>query len=632
MECWHRNTTFVWVLAALLMPMIGCRPAAEHPRRSNGSPVADTSTTSSEGSDAARSDLPAVNSAGRGQTQVIPDTVKPGSPRSAINESTLAFTEMKTALASEFRYSNGAAGGIHSIVETLGGGVALFDYDRDGVCDLFATGGGRFTRQQTLEGEPSCLWRGAGSFRFAPVTAGIESSRYFSHGCWTADFDNDGFGDLLVTGYGGLQLFHNQGDGTFIDVTDVTGLVDPAWSTGAAWGDFNRDGSMDLYVAHYVDWSFRTHRPCDDPDGGKNEICGPKHYEAVDDRLFLSRGDGTFQEATRTAGLRAGGKGLGVIVGDIDLDDDLDLYVANDTTDNFLYLNRGDGIFDEVGQLNGAALDDSGRPTGSMGVDLADFDGDGLPDLWTANYEHEIFGLYRNVGGGRFLHVSRPMGFAAIGDRFVGWGTGFADFDRDGDLDVIATTGHVKRFPATAPVKQEPLIWRNDQGRFIRQTFSSTDYLGSSHEGRGLALSDLDDDGDIDVVIAHNDRPIVVLSNETNRGDGDGWLRVQLIGTQSPRDAIGARLKLQVGSRTEWRQINGGGSYLSQSDLRPFWGIPEGAENGELEVRWPTGKVQVIRDLKPGSTIIVIEPDSSPGTTRSETASPTSPSSTPSSR
>lgn len=580
-------TALAMTLAVTLFSMHGCRPSANPQTASvTGEPAQPVGSSSTM----KHHDGPRI-----ADTALVPT-------------SSLSFAELPLGI--DVRYSNGAAAKINSIVETLGGGVAIFDYDHDGCCDLFATGGGRFTPQRTVAGLPSQLLRGDGADHFIPVVAGVETSRFFSHGCTAADLDNDGFQDLLVTGYSGLQLFHNQGDGTFSEIADAARLQDSAWSTGAAWGDFNGDGHLDLYVVHYVDWSFQTHQVCDDPNGGHDEICGPKHYDPVDDRLFLSQGEGTFEDATASAGIVAGGKGLGVVAGDLDLDADLDLYVANDTTDNVLYLNRGDGRFDEVGQVNGVALDDAGRPTGSMGVDLADFDGDGLPDLWTANYEHEIFGLYRNLGKGQFLHVSRPMGFAAIGDRFVGWGTGFADFDRDGNLDVIAATGHVKRFPVTAPVKQLPLVWMYDHGRFVQQSFPPGTYLATPHEGRGLALGDLDDDGDIDVVIAHNDRPLALLSNETP--SSSQWFRVQLIGRQSCRDATGARLGLKVGNREIWRQILGGGSYLSQNDLRPHWDIPNDAVMGNLTIQWPSGQSQVVRDLQPNTTAIIIEPAEPP--------------------
>ncbi|MDB5337457.1 MAG: UnbV [Planctomycetaceae bacterium] len=573
------KTDVAWILAAMLFSLHGCGFSANSPPQ------------------------PAPGRSARPINSPVASQDEVGS--SAVGMSSLKFAERPLGI--DVRYSNGSAAKVNSIVETLGGGVAMFDYDRDGCLDLFATGGGQFTPQRTLEGLPSQLLRGDGVGNFTPVIAGLEASRYFSHGCWAADLNNDGFGDLLVTGYGGLQLFHNQGDGTFLERADAAQLHDPSWSTATAWGDINRDGYLDLYVAHYVDWSFQTHRACNDPQGGQNEICGPKNYSPLNDRMFLSQGDGTFADVTTAVGLVAGGKGLGVVMGDFDLDNDLDLYVANDTTENFLYLNRGDGHFDEVGQPNGVAVDDAGRPTGSMGVDLADFDGDGLPDLWTANYEHEIFGLYRNLGHGQFLHVSRTTGFAAIADQFVGWGTGFADFDRDGDLDVIAATGHVKRFPATTPVKQLPLVWLQDNGRFIKQSFPANTYLGTPHAGRGLALGDLDRDGDMDVVITHNDRPLAILSNETV--STSQWLRIHLTGRQSCRDAIGARLGLKLGNQTVWRQIQGGGSYLSQSELRPYWAIPTGAKIEGLTIHWPSGQTQVVHNLLPNTTMFIIEPD-----------------------
>ena len=582
MHCRGFQVPKIFFLAVLLALVPGCHGSS--------APTPATSTPQPRAVETSSTELAAP------QIKDADNAIQNGSP----------VTFLEHPLNDDASYSNGSAASINSIVETLGGGVATFDYDRDGIIDLFFAGGGRFTSSPAAEGLPSRLLRGDGSGRFRLVSAGAEASRYFSHGCWAADMDHDGFGDLLVTGYGGLQLLHNQGDGTFVPATETARLIDSAWSTGAAWGDVNRDGNLDLYVAHYVDWSFQNHQACDDPNGGRTEICGPKHYGAVDDRLFLSNGDGTFDDATSFAGLVHGGKGLGVVMGDFDLDDDLDVYVANDTTENFLYLNRGDGRFDEVGQLKGVALDDSGRPTGSMGVDLADFDADGLPDLWTANYEHEIFGLYRNLGQGRYLHVSRPMGFAAIGDRYVGWGTGFADFDRDGDLDVIATTGHVKKFPETAAVKQQPLLWLQNGGRFARAIFPADSYMGTPHEGRGLALTDFDDDGDVDVVIAHNDRQPAVLSNETVTEGG--WLRVQLIGRQSSRDPVGARLGLRSGNQTVWRYIQGGGSYLSQTDLRPHWGLPKGSQAESLEIHWPSGLVQVVDALQQNGTMIIIEP------------------------
>lgn len=516
------------------------------------------------------------------------------------------FTDVTSELAVNFTYRNGRESGHATVVETLGGGVAWIDTDLDGLMDLFLTGGGYFANDRQIKGHSSALFRQntAQHFERVPQAAGLSDAMVYSHGVSSADYDHDSFPDLLVTGFGGIQFFRNQGDGTFRECAQSVGLSDDRWSTGAGWGDLNNDGNLDLYVAHYLKWNWETHHTCHGPTPDLVDACSPKEFDSEGHFVFLSQGDGTFREASAEVGLRPTGKGLGVVIGDVDLDGDVDLYVGNDTTENFLYVNDGRGRLAEVGSPSGVDVDDHGVMNGSMGVDLGDFDNDGLPDIWVTNYLWESFALYRNLGQQQFQHRSQALGIAAMAGLNVGWGTGFADFDRDGDEDLLATTGHVLLH--SPPDRQIPVVLRNESGkRFSRVPFASETYFGSPHHGRGLALADYDNDGDLDVAISHNNEPASILRNDiTNPG---AWLQVRLIGTSSNRDAIGAWLVLQTSRGSQLRLIKGGGSYLSHSDRRPFWGIPAGTRALRLEIHWPNGSQQTIESPQTNQTLTVIE-------------------------
>ena len=504
------------------------------------------------------------------------------------------FEEVAEKAGVRFTYRNGAEAQHESILESLGGGVGMLDYDLDGKVDLLFPGGGYFEGQE-IKGHPPALFRNLGGWQFNEVSVAgglAEADPFYSHGCSAGDFNNDGFPDFAITGYGRVHLWHNQGDGTWTEIHELAGIDSDSWSSSAAWGDLNGDGNLDLYLAHYVNWSFENHPYCNGPSPHEREICSPRVFEGLPDQVFYSQGDGTFRDASSQAGLRSDGKGLGVVLGDVDLDSDLDIYVANDTTDNFLYVNSGSGAFEESGVLSGVARDDTGTPNGSMGVDLCDYNNDGLPDLWCANYERESFALYRNVGEAQFLHVSQSSGITALGGLFVGFGTLFADIDRDGDEDVLISNGHVINFPKSAPLKQTPLLLMNDSGRFQRASFSAESYFGSPHMGRGLALGDLDDDGDLDVAISHTNDPVAVLDNQTKH-DGSAF-RMRLIGQASNRDAVGARVILHTSGGDQLRQVKGGGSYLSQSDLRLDWGIPSRVTVRGATILWPGGRSQEI--------------------------------------
>jgi len=493
------------------------------------------------------------------------------------------------------------------MIETLGGGVAAVDYDRDGWSDLYLTGGGTIGVSQAA-GLPGSLWRNQAGNSFVPVTSSARAAAagHYSHGVAVADFDEDGFADLLITGFGGLQLLRNQGDGTFDYRTLDAGLVDSQWSTAAACGDLAGDRVHDLYVARDLDWSFANHPRCagaSRPD--QRDLCNPQDFAALPDSLYVGRGDGTFRDATREFAIRADGKGLGVVMADIDLDGDLDLYVANDTRANFLYRNDGPERLAEIGLVAGCGLDATGAADGSMGVDIEDYDDDGLPDIWVVNYEREAHALYRGQPGGFFTHASQATGIAGVSGLFVGWGTVFADHDLDGDLDLLVSNGHTNKYPLSGARRQPVLVLNQHQGRFARQAFAGGEFLGEPHDGRGAATLDWDNDGDLDFALSRVNEPAVLLANQPP--PERHWLAVELIGVRGTRDAIGASIRVTAGGRTRTRLLKSGGSYLSASDRRLHFGLGGELTVERLEIRWPGGRLQTLRDLPVDRLIRVVE-------------------------
>ena len=493
------------------------------------------------------------------------------------------FEEMKTT-GIHFTFSSGRSDGEFAIIESLGGGVGVFDYDKDGRADLLFAGGGTLANK-TVSSRPCGFFRNQGDWHFDEVTqvAGASAAQCFTHGIFPADLDNDGFDDVAISGYGGVQILHNQGDGTFSALPLLVTHPEFPWSSSLAWADFDRDGVLDLYVAHYVNWSWNHHPSCAGA-AVPREVCAPRDFDAVGDAIFIGDGQGGFLRQDHSVGLVSGGKGLGVTASDVDLDGDIDIYVANDTTDNFLYLNDGTGHFQEAAVLAGLSGDERGISTGSMGTLVFDADCDGLPDVWVVNFERELFGLYRNDGGGLFTHVSRSMGLASIGGDFVGFGTVAIDYDQDGDQDLVVSNGHVSYASPHAPFKQLPLLLENNRGRFSR-VHSSQDYFAYSHSGRGLASADLDGDGVLDLVVTHLEEPVSIL-----RGHcivSKPAIRLRLIGTVSNRNAIGTAVRL---SDKRILMHNGGGSYLSSSEST-IWltALTPGAQQ-HIQVVWPSGK------------------------------------------
>ncbi|HEY3964209.1 MAG TPA: CRTAC1 family protein [Planctomycetaceae bacterium] len=521
------------------------------------------------------------------------------------------FEDVAGAAGVVFTYHNGEESGQFSILESLGGGIAAWDYDADGDLDLFFPGGGRLTTDREVHGLPGALFRNHGAWQFTNETlsAGVGAAPYYSHGATAGDYDGDGFADLLVTGYGGLVLWHNGGDGTLTETTLVAGLTDTLWSTSAAWGDLNNDGSPDLYVAHYVDWSFDHHLVCtaqraDHP----RDWCPPIKFGPLPDTLYFSNGDGTFRDGSREAGLRTDGKGLGVVIADLDLDGAPDLYVANDTTPNFLYRNRGAGRLEEVGLVSGVSIDNNGLPNGSMGVDVGDFNMDGLPDLWVSTFERETSALYRNDGNGLFRHVSDSSGITSVGGNFVGWGTAFLDIDNDGDEDVLVANGHVFRYSAYAPLRQLPLVFENLGGRFDHVEAPSGGYLTTPHLGRGMAVGDFDGDGDLDVAISHLNEPVALLENRSESVTKKAhWVAFRLNGTRSARHPVGTVVRVETEQGRQARFVKAGGSYASSNGNLLHFGLGNHADVRQVEVTWPDGAVRRILDCPSGQVHTLIE-------------------------
>lgn len=536
----------------------------------------------------------------------LPSAAAP--PTTAVDPRPAWFLDRTSAAGIDFTYRNGEEAGHCAILESLGGGAAILDYDLDGREDLYFTGGGGFGPELAITGRAGALYRQTGQWRFSDVTtfAQAAAARHYTHGAARGDYDADGFPDLLLTGYGGVQLLRNLGDGTFADVTNAAGLQDPWWSSVAGWGDFDGDGDLDLFVVHYVDWSFQNHPFCPGPRPGVRDVCPPREFQALPDRLFLSRGEGTFRDASAEVGLRNDGKGLGLLLADLDLDGDLDVYVANDTVANHLYRNDG-AAWTDVSLLSGASFNDRGFPDGSMGAAVLDYDSDGLPDVWVVNYERESNALYRNQGGLLFQHASGPTGVSAVGGMYVGWGTCGCDFDLDGDEDLFVSNGHVIHFPTAAPVQQRPLLFRNDGGaRFVNVAPEAGGYLTAAHHGRGAACGDLDRDGRVDLVVSRNNQPVAVLANQIEtRG---GWCAVQLVGTRSPRDAVGATVRVKTSRGEQVRQWYGGGSYASTNARPLHFGLGDADWIEALEVTWPSGARQTLTGLRGNSAWVVVEP------------------------
>jgi hypothetical protein len=521
------------------------------------------------------------------------------------------FNDVTTASGVSVTYRNGEEAGHFAIIESLGGGVTLFDYDRDGFLDLFIPCGGYYEGKKVL-GHHCKLYRNLGDFKFEDVTGKVSLDRVafqYSHGGAAFDYDRDGWTDLLVTGYNRLVLLHNEaadaGGRRFVDVTKNAKLDDNLWSTSAGWGDLDGDGYPEIYVAHYGDWGFDTNHPTDCTyDGKTRDVCQPRKFRPLPHTLYGNNRDGTFTDISAKVNLRKDGRGIGVLFVDVNNDGRTDIYAANDTDDNFLYMNRGkpgEIVLDEVGLLVGVARDDRGLANGSMGVDAGDFQRSGRASVFVTNYENELPALYRNNSAGancQFSYETLAAGIAVIGGNYVSWGTGFFDYDLDGWEDIVIVSGHAIRFPTKLDRRQKPVLLRNTAGKFKPITNQGGQYFLDGHNARGLALGDLDNDGKTDLVVSHLNEPVTILRNVAP--SAHRWVGVDLRG-ENHRDVVGARVVLESASGRQTRFAKGGGSYGTTNDRRMLFGLGADEMVTRVTVYWPSGKSQEFTNLKPGA-------------------------------
>jgi hypothetical protein len=487
--------------------------------------------------------------------------------------------------------------------EALGPGCAFLDYDNDGWVDIFLVNSGPSDFWKPSKPVRNALYKNNRDGTFTDVTekAGV-SGAYFGMGVAVGDYDNDGWPDIFVTAYGKCILYKNNHDGTFVDVTDRAGVVTPGWTTSAVWFDYDNDGRLDLFVCSFVDYGGVRKLECGNNQLGRNYYCVPRVFKPTASFLYHNNGDGTFTEVSKgTAVAEALGKGLGVVATDINNDGRMDLFVANDTVQNFLFVNHGPGAngrwkWDEIGLQSGVGFSESGRTRSGMGVDAADFDGDGWQDLFVANVDHEFYSIYINDKDETFHDAAQKEGVASDTRLMSGWGLKYFDYDNDGLVDLLLANGHpddmIDVYSMQVKYKEPLLLYhRGADGKLHNVSRSAGPVFQKQFAARGLAVGDYNNDGALDVIIGVNGAAPVLLKN--NVAKGNNWLGLKLEGVTCNRDAIGARITWKAGGKVRSRLKNNGGSYLSSHDLREVLGVGTATLIDELEIRWPAPSTHI---------------------------------------
>jgi len=568
-----RRLAMPGILTASAILHLGCRPGSPNPAAGLTPSVTTPGPSKPSAADEALLD---IREAGTGADEA----------------STIRFRDVTQTTRITFVHHSGNSPDKH-FPTANGSGVALFDYDGDGKLDLYFSTTRELPLSAPTESKGNRLYRNQGDGTFEDVTerAGVGYNG-FNHGVAVGDVDNNGFPDLYLTNLGGNRLYLNNGNGTFRDASRGSGAECGLWCSGAAFFDHDGDGDLDLYVTCYGKWEEGDDRPfCGDIQKGVRTYCSPLTITPERHFLFRNKGGGTFEDVTKAAGvLRTDGRGLGVVACDFNRDGRIDLYVANDMSPHFLFLNRGDGTFDDATETSGASLSEAGYAQAGMGVDAEDVTGDGLPELFVTHFREDYNTLYRNLNGRSFQDISSSAGIVKDSMPDVGWGCALADFDNDGWPDMLAVNGHVDdNLPLLGrdvPQAELSKVWRNQGGGRFRLAPNPGPFFTSPHVARGAAFGDIDNDGDTDVVVNLLDgRPAVLLNESPPRE----WVRLELISARSNRPAVGAMVEVHAGGRVIHRQVKGGGSYLSASDPRILVGLGQAKRIDRIDIRWPSG-------------------------------------------
>jgi enediyne biosynthesis protein E4 len=497
--------------------------------------------------------------------------------------------------------------------ETLGPGCAFLDYDKDGWMDIYMVNYGLSDFYKPTKMPKNALYRNNHDGTFADVTdkAGVAGGT-FGMGVAIGDFNNDGYPDMLITSYGRCLLYRNNGDGTFADATDKAGVASPGWTTSAVWFDFDNDGLLDLFLCSFVQYGLNKHVFCGDNKLGRRYYCIPRVFNPSSSFLYRNNGDGTFKDAGRGTDIeRALGKALGVVATDVNNDGLMDLFVANDTVQNFLFVNRGKGKWEEIGLASEVGFSANGQPRSGMGVDAADFDGDGWQDLFVANVDQEMFSLYKNNKDETFTDLARPNAVAEATRLLSGWGLKFFDYDNDGNIDLFLANGHpddmIQMYSTQVKYEEPLLLFHNDGRRMTNISDKAGPVFSKSFPARGLAVGDFNNDGRLDVLVASNGKPPTLLRN--NAGKENHWVGLKLQGEKCNHDAIGALITWSADGVKKSKLKNSGGSYLSSHDAREVIGIGKASRLDWLEIKWPapSGRVEKLTNVPLDKYVTVVE-------------------------